>query len=392
MVIHKSQPQFQIVTSYGGSNYTFTNDQAISGTITRLENGFDTATLLLNDYRSLNWLSKVDAESNLTINFKDGSDSSWVTEFDGPVRYVDLLLSMNGDLVQLKCDGAGYGIGESVVAHEYGAQSLNPTLDTILEILTTADHGILSAHVNHLFDHVTDEYNYTAVVDDIAGTINYLYFPYIPASKAIKDVCDVVQAIKGANAGPHWIVTPGDKFLLSTVGSHSAAVIAEGWTTYFNGSQADSTLEQAVDFTKYDFQKLSQEASWIVYHGACRKPADGDKWTESNSASWQAGANVTMSDDAASFKMPLTGGHSIKAERANNGAGIWFYWWYPSAKNLALDITTLGGQNNVPSLNFWATCNSQVTSVNWRVKMHTGTAAAGYDGAALGDYYSAPLM
>src|SRR3972149_6083652 len=111
MVVHRSQPSFQIVTRYSGTNYTFTDDQAMSGKLIRLENGFDAATLYWNDYKSINYLDKWDVfgagtdSGTITISFKDKSEASYTEVFDGIIRFINLPRSMEGETAALKCDG-----------------------------------------------------------------------------------------------------------------------------------------------------------------------------------------------------------------------------------------------------------------------------------------------
>jgi len=89
MVLYLSQPELKVTTNYSGSSYVHTNQQFLSGQVTRLENGFDTATLWMTDRHGwsggYNWLNMVGADEDITIEVKDESESTWTTLLDGRV-------------------------------------------------------------------------------------------------------------------------------------------------------------------------------------------------------------------------------------------------------------------------------------------------------------------
>ena len=338
---------FKIVTSYGGNDYTFINNQFLGGKIIRNENGFDTATVTCYDYKSLNFMSKVGVGSPILIYFKDKNEVAWTLELKGIVRFVETPLNQTETLV-LKCDGAGYGLEETVCGEEYGTQSIHSGLDTIREILIDVTDGIVARWCYYILGGAAvSGYVYDLTVEDIAGTINYVYFPYKPCSKCVNDVCDIVQAIKGAAAGPHWIVLPQDvgnnDFVLTTLGTHHAAAAALGWTTYYKGSQAASTLVQGRDFTDFVYQELTREANYILYHGAFLKPPN-EMWTEGTTCDttyWTAGGNWTVADDQTYVSV---GSDSIKVTVPQLGSGT----LRVPQNDKAWEISKWGGQYNLP--------------------------------------------
>lgn len=342
MVTYKSRPVVKAVV--GG--VTFERDDLLRGNVIRVENGFDTCTLDFNDYKSKNYPGNITAGDTVIVYFKDWSDAAWIEVFDGVVRFLDLLLP--SETLRLKCDGAGRGFTETVCAEEYGVQSSNPTLDTIKEILEDAGNGIVDKWVEKLLGTATNTgFTYTTEVETIAGVIQYLYFPYKPCDKCLNDIVDIVQAIKGSNAGPHWIVTGSNVLMVSTVGNHHAAAAAAGWSTYYGGSQAASTLVQGTDFTRYKFQKLTKEANYILYHGAWRRPRL-DIWTENSAALWGCtGGACTVTDSNTS----IVGSKSIDCTGTTGGTTSFFY--YPSARNLGLDFTKFGGDFSPAELHMY---------------------------------------
>jgi hypothetical protein len=58
------------------------------------------------------------------------------------------------------------------------------------------------------------------------------------------------------------------------------------WDTYWNGTAANSTFVQGVDFTESSFMKQQADANYILYAGALAKPGNRDVWTENNSGDW----------------------------------------------------------------------------------------------------------
>jgi len=358
MVTYKSRPVVKAVV--GG--VTFEGEDLLRGQVIRVENGFDTCTLDFNDYKSKNYPGNINCDAGgdpVELYFKDASEAGWIKVFHGVIRFMHLL--MPTETLRLKCDGRGRGFTEEVCAEEYGVQSSNPTLDTIKEILEDATNGIVDKWVEKLLGTATDTgFTYTTEVENIAGTIQYLYFPYKPCSKCLDDLVDIVQAIKGASAGPHWLVTPDAKLIVTTVANPHAGAIAAGWTKYYGGSQANATLVQGTDFTRVKFQKLSKEANYILYHGRLRKPGNGDFWTESNAANWDtsvinAAWQCTMSDDAG---VKVVGANSLEAYCDN--AGAQFDFCYPSSKDAAMDLTKIGGEHNIPTVSFYAQADSNV--------------------------------
>lgn len=360
MVSHKSLPQIRVTVTTGGTPYVM--DDMLSGKIIRNENGFDTGTFTISDYKSKLYPAQVAGGSLIQCEMKDRSEPTWLpahTVFNGVARFCYVKMTEQGWTLDLKCDGAGYGFGETVVGEEYGTESRNPTLDTILEILTDANHGIIPAWTNSILGNLANAsgYAYTYVnVEDIAGSMKYVYLPFKPCSKAIGDVCDLLQAIKGAAAGPHWIVGTDGKFRLKTVGSDQA-----GWDDYYGGTVAASTLEEGVDFLSYDFQDLTREANYVLYHGAFRMPGNGDLWTENNAALWgvPAGAFVTLSNEGPDT-ICKAGHYSLKA-LVNIQDISQEYWFYPSTQTAHWNLSMVGGTYTIPTFSFWARRNAALT-------------------------------
>lgn len=361
MPSYMSIPQPKLVITHSAVDYTL-SQYMMDAKITRRENGVDVATILLADTLSNLYDGKLDEDDDVEISIKDQSAAAYTTLFDG-VASMALPSLTPLDVVTLKCDGAGYPLMRMNCGEQYGTESVNPTLDTLSEILTDATNGVVPAWVNKLgIDAGVSGYSLTTEVEAIAGSIRYLYFPYQPADKTISNVCEIVQALKGTNPGPHWMVTTGGKLLVSTIGTHHAAAVTEGWTNYYGGSQALSTVEQGIDFKTFHCQHLAKEANYILYHGKFRKPGSGDVWTNGNAANWDtsvvnAAWQCTMSDESGAGLF-VVGSNSLEAYGDTNGQS--FDFMYPSSKDATWDLTKIGGEHNIPSINFYMQCDANV--------------------------------
>ena len=344
-----SCPQIQTTVTHSAVDRVI---DTLSAKIIRIENGFDTATIVFSNslgIGSFYYSDYVAAGDAIKVEIKDSSEAAWTTVFNGIIKIPLPSLSMNGNFLTVKCEGTGYGFGATVCAQEYGSTSRNPSLDTISEILTDATNGILPKWVNKILGSATDSgFAYTNTVENIAGTIPFISFPYKPNHKAIDDVCDILTALKAGAAGPHWIVTTGSKFLLTTIANHSAGIIAEGWNTYYGGSIVAATLVEGEDFIEHSFQKLSPEANYIIYYGNWSRPANCDAWTENNSGSWAATACAIADESGAgNYRVNST---SIKIT-PNHAVNPWAAA-YPSTMNWSYDFSSFR-EYNVPTFNFW---------------------------------------
>jgi hypothetical protein len=287
MVKYVMMPKFQVTVTHSAVPYILEVPQ---GRVQRIENGFDSATLWIDNTNCANYSSKLTAGDIIKIEVKDAaSDTSYTTKLQGIIATAIPLLD-DSHKVKVECLGAGYGLADTQCNIEYGTTSFHPTLDKISEIIADVNWGVLPRFANHIFDSAVDTgFNYTSTIEDIVGSLAYISSPYKPNDKFINDICDYLTAIKVGAAGPHWIVDVNSQFLLTTIGAHSAAVVAQGWPTYYGGSQAAATVEEGIDFLKYNFEKLRPEANYINYYGQWRRPSnatDSQKTLRPYGANW----------------------------------------------------------------------------------------------------------
>jgi len=354
----------KVVVTHGETEYDLSN-KLIQAEIIMRENAVDVGTVVLSDINAELYNAKVDEDDGIKISIKDADEETYTTLLDGVTTLCIPALPL--DVLTVKCDGAGYPLLRMVCGEQYGVESKNPAVDTLYEVISDATHGIVSAWVNKLgIDGGESGYSLTGAQDLITGTISYLYFPFIPCHKAVNDACEVVQAIKGASAGPHWIVSPNKHFLLSTVANHSGALKGDPyfWYTYYGNSQENATFVQGTDFTTFNFQKLAKEANYILYSGRLRKPGGGDKWTENAHASWADGilnaawtATFTSESGAGLFRV---GSNSLEACGDTVGSNFDFAYPNPAVSPWAWDTTKMGGEHNIPTVSLYVYADSNV--------------------------------
>jgi hypothetical protein len=369
MVRFLTRPQVKV--TLGATEYE--NEKCINFRVQRLECGFDAATLQLNDYLSSLYPSVVTTGTAVQIDVKDGSEGAYPTNpmFKGVVRFPALPLNQSGETLLLKCDGAGYGFGDTVCGQEYGAESRNPGNDTLSEILTGANHGVITKWVNKIMESATESgFSYTTSIDaNLTDTINYIYFPYKTNNKVVDDLCDLLTAIRTAasDRGPHWIVTTDDVFRMKEIYSDDA-----NWHKYYNAAAAgdDAKLYQGLDFLEYQLEPIGPEANYILYYGQWRRPSNGDFWTENQSALWGIGGNQTKGDDAVTYQV---GDYSLYTTTTVNPVGP-ISLYYPSGQDAAWDLSSFT-EFNTPYLNFY--CYKEAGFVN-TIGVRLATNAANY--------------
>lgn len=348
MVTWQSTPTLEVKITHSGTDYIV---DAENVAIRRRENGFDTVTILLVDTDADVYVNKSANDDAITVREKDLIGGSYTTLFAGVIRERHPAKSKAGDVMCLECDGAGYPLGVTVCGKEYGKDSDNgyKTIKTITE-------DIIDNWVEKILGTATSSgHTVTADIEDIAGDIGYLSFPYKWNMKAINDICDYLQAIKGASAGPHWIVAPDANFLLTTVGAHAAPAVAH-WPTWWRTDAAGSTLVEGLDFENFEFEVLSKEANYILYGGMWRRPGNGDAWTENTIVdNWSKDANVTIDLNSAD----ITGGPAVgqQCNRYSVPLGEWGFAYTPSGKTADWDFTIMGRTGAPPFLNFYGAIN-----------------------------------
>jgi hypothetical protein len=319
------------------------NNVLLSAKVQRIENGFDSATIVLPS--TSYYPSTVTAGTTVTLEVKDNSEAAYTSIFAGIVRFVVPDIAENNTLT-LSCLGAGFGLGEMLVGTEYGAQSING-LDTLTSILTNASYGLIPKYVNKILASATESgFSYaTTSVDTISDSLPYINFPYKPAKEAINDLIDLETAAKAGTAGAHWIVTTDNVLHVKLLtGSHT------GWTKYYGNSQANATLTYGQDYTHINLEKMLPEANYIVYYGDWRRPSNGDAWTNNNASAWYE-SNCDVTDDTSAGNYKVNGASILMT--ANHAVNVPLTA-YPSTLDWSIDFSeAVFSDFNIPTLNVW---------------------------------------
>jgi hypothetical protein len=284
----------------------------LNGKVELKENDYWTALLVFNNMPTV-YPSPITINSAIKVEVADNSLASptWKTIFSGTVLFPDYTFGSETKIA-FQCVGKGYPLNMMNCAEEYGTQSLNPSLDAINGVITDTSKGVIPKWCNK-YAGTTYSSGYsidTTYVENLIGTIPYLYSPWKPINKFIDDLCDLNTAlVSGTYAGPHWIVDHDGKLRIKRVGATQT-----GWTLYYGNSQANATLTAGVDFFDGDFQPVGKEANVILYYGNWRRPSSGDSWTENTSSLWGVNAYTVKSD---SSTVHIVGLYSIKAVATN---------------------------------------------------------------------------
>jgi hypothetical protein len=345
------QPAFQL--TLGSTIYT--NAKMVSADVVRVENGYDTATFILENGLNL-YPDILTNGSMVTLKIRDATkESAYPTAplFNGTANFPRFVIG-HPKLMTLKTEGAGISLKRMVVAEEYGYESRKgASYDTLSEVIPhMIDNWVeINLDSGNASGYTVDTSNTTGITD----TIPYISFPYKYANKCLDDLCDLETAIKAGSAGTHWIVDTSGNLRVKLIGGTQI-----GWTKYYGDSQTNATLT-ASDFSEASFEPMGKEANQIIYYGQWRRPSSGDAWTNLATANistcWGANGYAVLTGDTT---YTIVGGISLKCHPDSGTPEF----WYPSAKNAAWDFTF--SEFLSPSLNLYVQCRDRglLNSVN----------------------------
>jgi len=352
MVSYGTLPQIKITCTHSGTDYSLEGYHTDTQ-VTLMENAVNQATVVAADTRGEVFLNKCDLNDTFIVELRFlDKGVTWTRRFYGRVNDLMPTLTSDGELVTIRARGSEECLLAMPVGEQYGNQSANPTLNTILEVLTDASKGIVPKWVLKVLNTATDS-GYalnTTKIADLASDFKYLYWSYKPAINCLDDMVDLISASNAPNAGAHWIaVYSGSTCYLcvATVGNHENPP-ADVWPTWFNTNQAGSIIEVGQDMIVSSFTKQRAKSNYVLYYGELRKPGDADFWTENQSGLWwKESGTFTDDNSAGNYKV---GAYSLKATSTDPSN---IYIAYPLAENAAWDMTKWGGKYNIPTLNFW---------------------------------------
>ena len=346
----------------------FINDAMISAKVTRVENGFDSALIVLDD--TSYYPATVTDGTTVQLDVKDYSDASYTTILKGIVRFPTANISKEGRTLPLTCLGSGRGLGKMLVGYEFGSQSINPSVDTVTEIVSDATHGIIPKYVNHILGSAIDSgFNYT-VSTSVANSIPYVNFPYKPALGCLQDLVDLVTAQQVGAAGIHFIVTTDDILHMKFI---SATQV--GWAQYYGGSQANATLDYGSDYFSISLEKMAPESNYVLYYGNWKRPSNGDAWTGADCDDiWTLKYDGVLSVDTTNH---IVNDSSLKC--LNDVVGGSLHGCYiPVGYQAGWDFSGFT-DFNVPTMNFYFRKHGVITGIEVRIfNYDAGGAVTGY--------------
>lgn len=396
-LVHKSTPKQKIVVTHSGTDYEL-QGESLTTDVLQVENGVWQAIVQANDYKGATFLNKADHDDVVKI-YMDYTGSWNQQVFGGWInKLTPSLTSEMGETVYIEARGYGLAFLAMRVAEEYGTQSRNPTKNTINEVLTDASVGIIPKWVHKVLNTATDSgYSIdTSKLVAIDSDFRFFYWPYTPVLKAMDDMLDYIRArnAEKPEAGVHWIIYPDGTtayLCLATIGSHENPP-ADIWPTryaeleltqytdktsceaaghYWANSKCWGAIEVKKDMIVSAFVKNPHEGNYVLYHGKLKKPSD-EIWTENKASSWGTNdaPNITLLDDNTDYKV---GSYSLQATLAQLRQPS-NRWYYPSGQNLALDVTKMGGEYNIPTINFYAMYPSaNPISSEWWIFLQTSS-------------------
>jgi len=381
---HYFKPKAKIIVTHSGTDYNFypskldiwiQENAADNMEFTIPDEGADIFDnkMTYNDIVQV-WLEYQEVEDPLTVAS---------LRFYGFIEDITPYLSLSGEVLNVKCRSYARCLLDLLCGEQYGAQSTNSSLDTLKEII----QDIIPNWINKLLktgSAGSSGYSLDySLIEDISGTINYLYNTFKPGKDAISDIVEIISAIKGSeSAGAHWIVKPVSSggvitnyFLLATVGNHpSSPNILAKWPNWWNPigdteeeKRASSTIAVKQDMIIQQFTRQRPEANYILYNGHFIRPSDGDYWTEDPTictTKWHPGDPAdNVARDTTNYKV---GAASVQMNTTrNDGAGPYFLYYYgdDSINGLSIDVTKIGGRYSPPNINFFTRKNVEIISL-----------------------------
>lgn len=364
--VWRSNPQFKIETN----GTSFINEESLRIELTRPENNVSFAILSINDYRSKNFEAVFDALNSLDISLRYGSDA-WTKVFSGTISTVKPRLSMQGEILEVAAWGLGQALVKTHCNTSYGKESLNPTKDTPAEIWL----DLVVNYVQKSFGGSNTGYSMgLTYAGGTTPTITFLESAYKTNFDILNLTMELITAAQAGSAGHHWFVEPDGDLNIEQIGNHTGGA----WPTYWNGSQAASTIEVTKDMILYDFRKNIEEyANKIVLCTQLRKPGY-DYYTEDKDI-W----GTTTCDLTEDTTNKVVGNCSILAEPANAVDPMQF--WYPAIQgtpdevdpNTNWDFTKIGSEKSIPTINFYGRKDGTLGSFS-TIRLFTTDPATNY--------------
>lgn len=337
----------KIECTHGGS----TNEVQTANLITDVylrENKGSNATLSFINQNNLLYPSVIDQEDVIKISFKNATDANYTQVFGG---YADELTpsgSMTGVTLPVKCVGYDIALDRMRVANEYGVESKNYDLTTLLDILTDADEGIITKFCHKVLKSSLDSgytFNTNYILDETTD-LNYVPLPYTPINDSLKTLLDLITAATAPDAGLHWFVVPDGTtayLCIDQIGNHTTA--AAKWPTY-----CPVSIVIGENVVSSSYGKQAREASYVVYCGKYEYPT-GEIATENAATNWTYASGTaasSKSDDTSDYKVGANSTYFNLGVLGGGSANS--IYQFPTN---SLDVTKFGTRRTPPTLSFY---------------------------------------
>ncbi len=270
--------------------------------------------------------------------------------FGGSIMELAPSLDTAGDLLQVNCSGWAQALLNALVVKDYGSGSDNSSTTTFQSMIK----DLINTFVN------PDGYQLsTAYIQNIAGppAITFMLFKNDVAFDAVKQAVDLQTAGDPTTA----TVYPAEFWVDNAENCHLAPLGA--WGSDPTPSGYSNTLsvgsEHIINNFRQDILNLKNKVHFVT---AMVEPANGDLWTEGNASAWSFSSNgvggtssVLNDNSTGNFKV---NSFSIKANWTGmSPAPTTVALNYPSAANLAFDITKFGGKITPARIIFFVKCD-----------------------------------
>lgn len=253
-------------------------------------------------------------------------------------------------LVDVSGGGATMGNVEISWAYFHIEGSGYNDKSTLRDILTDADIGIIPKYVEKILGGATnsgysldDDYVY-----DESSAFRYVYMPYESAFDCLRDLINLLSAMKYPNAGAHWIVLPTGELCVAPVGNHfvtgaAGHTVEDVWKTYARITPIAVAKHNIIE----DFKQEEPEANYVIVAGNFEFPT-GDIWCEDTSLWTSTDVKPQYSSDS------VRGDYSIKMTRSSTYAAQ--NWWL--VDDMAIDLDTIATEHNPVTLKIWLKKNA----------------------------------
>ncbi len=355
-------------------------DDTVQSIVFRPENAISRCTLVANNQQGRNYIENIEAFDEIAISYRYADWGDTYTQvFGGVIEECGPESSSQGDKVTAAAYGYGRAIRNTHCAVNYGVESDNSTIDTPSEVIG----DLITNRINKNFD--ADNTGYGILSGKILTmnnpAISYLKGGYRKNIDILNETLTLYQAYQNGSAGAHWFVSPDKYLFVDEIANHT--VDTTNWPTWWRTDQTGSTLTDG-DFIQSKFTKnVKDYANKVVLFTDLRKPSY-DYWTEDSGgqALWDSSGLTSLTDSNAAGKF-IVGSHSLLLT-TNGAAPGWAF--YPSTHDAAWDITKVGSEKSIPTLNFYYYRNDKIyAGITWVILFTTYNAASG--SPPLDDYF-----